>query len=78
MTDSSARKRKGSNQWLEALEWYTALCEAPESELAARKLYASQQWFAKSDNQRPVHKLGQLLAGCRDCRQPAGPSHAWL
>lgn len=78
MTDSSARKRKGSNQWLEALEWYTALCEAPESELAGSKLYAWQQWYAKSDNQQTFDKLSQLLADCRDYRQPAEPSDAEL
>lgn len=78
MNDSSARKRKDSSQWLEALEWHTALCETPESELTSGTIYAWQQWYAESDNQQVFDDLSQLLANHRDYRQPAEPSDAEL
>ena len=74
MIRTGAGPEPGTSRWLEALEWYTALCEADAAALTSNRLRAWQQWYGQPDNQRVFDQLSQLLADNPPCPERLWPS----
>jgi ferric-dicitrate binding protein FerR (iron transport regulator) len=74
MSESSQTVAAGGDRWFEALDWYTQLQEARETELPHDKIHAWQEWLAVDQNRIVFDQLSQLMEDGPHCRKRSLPS----
>lgn len=74
MSRTGTGPEPGTSRWLQALEWYTTLCEADAAALTSDRLRAWQQWYGRPDNQRVFDQVSQLLADNPPCPERLRPA----